>query len=105
MATTTIDLDFIPKDLNNAPIDNITVAQRLGKLLLNSKNLTKVYERYQMGMCLVTTGKAIFPNSETQEVKDAIQFFTEELYTYMDDPFTNYYKGLIIDKLNKAVIS
>ena len=85
MATKTIDLDFIPVNLDGEPIMNTTVAKVVGKLLCESRNdRDHCLERYLMGKSLYDSGVAIFENSETPETQAMIDYFKIAYYEYVN---------------------
>lgn len=97
MATKTIDLDFIPVNLDGEPLMSTTLAKVVGKLLCESTRDTEhCLERYLLGKGLYDTGKATFENSETPETLDMITYFKDVCNKYSG--FSNEVKGQILLK-------
>lgn len=96
MADLTINLDFIPKNLDGDPLLGNTLAKEVGKLLCESKGTGYSLEKFQAGKSLFFTGKITFKNIESEETKASIEYFKKLCNEY--DGWTNNIKGQILEK-------
>lgn len=91
-----INLDFIPKNLDNAPLLGKTLAKEVGRLLCETNSFEYVIEKYMLGKELFDTGKATFLNSETIETQAMIAYFKKFCKEYQG--FSTEIKGQILLK-------
>lgn len=99
MADLTINLDFIPKNLDGNPILGQTLAKEVGRLLCESKGAGSSFEKYQVGKSLFFTGQVVFKNVESEETKASIEYFKTMCNEY--DGWSNEVKGQILEKFNQ----
>lgn len=96
MANLEINLDFIPKNLDNEPLLGQTLAREVGRLLCETNSFEYVLEKYMLGKELFETGKATFTNIESVETQAMIAYFKKFCEEYTG--FSTQVKGQILLK-------
>ncbi len=99
MADLTINLNFIPVNLDGNNILNITLAKEVGRALCESIGTSMSYEKYKVGKSLYTTGSYTFTDIESQETINIITYFKKLCENY--GGWSNEVKGQILEKFNQ----
>lgn len=75
MAELKINLNFIPKNLDEAPLLGETLSKTLGRLLCEKKSTEFTLEKYLLGKELFEKGTGTFLNTESEATQNFINHF------------------------------
>jgi len=98
MADLIVNLDFIPLNLDGAPLLGHTLAKEVGRVLCESKGSSYSLEKYSYGKTLFDEGFVTFNNIESVETQATISFFKSLCDTYPN--WSNDIKGQILQQFN-----
>jgi hypothetical protein len=90
----TVNLNFIPKDLDGNPLLGDTLAKVVGRLMCEGTDNAYCLAKYQFGVTLFTTGQVQFADITDPATAAIIAYFQGYIEAYAG--FSNQVKGQIL---------
>ena len=97
----TINLDFIPTNLDGEPILGHTLAKEVGWLLCSSTGTSYSMEKYIAGKQLFDTGSYVFIDTDDINTQAMIEYFKNLCENY--PKWDNQIKGMILKQINQII--